>query len=51
MAVAESPGKFTVQNGVNFVPPSVFGDLSGLSFLYEVEALGLGLGLGLAIIS
>jgi hypothetical protein len=38
VAVAELPGKFTVQNGVNFVPPSTFGDLSGLSLLYEVEA-------------
>ena len=38
VAAAEEPGKFTVQNGVNFVPPSTFGDLSGLAFLYEIEA-------------
>jgi len=38
VAAAEEPGKFTVQNGVSLVPPSTFGDLSGLACLYEIEA-------------
>lgn len=41
VAAAEEPGKFTVQNGVTFVPPgalSAIVDVSGLSTVYEVEA-------------